>query len=382
MTMQTQFNPKRLSSARIARGYTIKELSERIGVSKQAISQFELGQAIPKAETMMLIINTLDFPKGYFSEAEEEQYVGNTFFRASTSIPKRVREMQKERAEWVSKVYSVLNQYVEFPSLNLPDLSDFPEGEWDSDRVEELAITMRNHWELGDKPINNLVNVLESNGIIVASVELGDVKVDAFCQPRSGRSFVILGEDKKSAARRHFDAAHELGHLLMHLDIHNQDSLTKEEFKIMENQAHQFASAFLLPEDAFSSMVTSETTLDGYTELKKYWRVSIGAMIHRAKDLGILSASRYTSLQKQISMRKMRHKEPLDDVLPVPYPTLFKKAFEAILQSGIDGFELVQKHVRLNPKDVEALCELNPGTLSLRREDSIIKLRYLGNLQN
>ncbi|MFD1775447.1 helix-turn-helix domain-containing protein [Paenibacillus rhizophilus] len=380
--MQTQFNPKRLSSARIARGYTIKELSERIGVSKQAISQFELGQAIPKAETMMLIINTLDFPKGYFFEAEEEQYVGNTFFRASTSIPKRVREMQKERAGWVSKVYSVLNQYVEFPSLNLPDLSDFPEGEWDSDRIEELAITMRNHWELGDKPINNLVNVLESNGIIVASVELGDVKVDAFCQPRSGRSFVILGEDKKSAARRHFDAAHELGHLLMHLDIHNQDSLTKEEFKIMENQAHQFASAFLLPEDAFSSMVTSETTLDGYTELKKYWRVSIGAMIHRAKDLGILSASRYTSLQKQISMRKMRHKEPLDDVLPVPYPTLFKKAFEAILQSGIDGFELVQKHVRLNPKDVEALCELNPGTLSLRRGDSIIKLRYLGNLQN
>ncbi|MBT2289310.1 ImmA/IrrE family metallo-endopeptidase [Paenibacillus albidus] len=382
MTMQTQFNPKRLTSARIARGYTIKELSERIGVSKQAISQFELGQAIPKAETMMLIINTLDFPKGYFSETEEEQYVGNTFFRASTSIPKRVREMQKERAGWVSKVYSVLNQYVEFPSLNLPDLSGFPEGEWDSDRIEELAITMRNHWKLGDKPINNLVNVLESNGIIVASVELGDVKVDAFCQPRSGRSFVILGEDKKSAARRHFDAAHELGHLLMHLDIHNQDSLTKEEFKIMENQAHQFASAFLLPEDAFSSMVTSETTLDGYTELKKYWRVSIGAMIHRAKDLGILSASRYTSLQKQISMRKMRHKEPLDDVLPVPYPTLFKKAFEAILQSGIDGFELVQKHVRLNPKDVEALCELNPGTLSLRREDSIIKLRYLGNLQN
>lgn len=380
--MQTQFNPKRLTSARIARGYTIKELSERIGVSKQAISQFELGQAIPKAETMMLIINTLDFPKGYFSETEEEQYVGNTFFRASTSIPKRVREMQKERAGWVSKVYSVLNQYVEFPSLNLPDLSGFPEGEWDSDRIEELAITLRNHWKLGDKPINNLVNVLESNGIIVASVELGDVKVDAFCQPRSGRSFVILGEDKKSAARRHFDAAHELGHLLMHLDIHNQDSLTKEEFKIMENQAHQFASAFLLPEDAFSSMVTSETTLDGYTELKKYWRVSIGAMIHRAKDLGILSASRYTSLQKQISMRKMRHKEPLDDVLPVPYPTLFKKAFEAILQSGIDGFELVQKHVRLNPKDVEALCELNPGTLSLRREDSIIKLRYLENLQN
>ncbi|SFL20712.1 Zn-dependent peptidase ImmA, M78 family [Paenibacillus sp. 1_12] len=379
--MQTQFNPKKLSSARTARGFTIKELAERIGISKQAISQFELGQAIPKAETMMLIVNTLDFPKGYFFETEEEQYVGNTYFRASASITKRVREMQKERAGWVSKVYNILNQYVEFPIPNLPDLSYFTDGEWDTDRIEELAITTRNHWKLGDKPINNLVNVLESNGVIVASVELGSIKVDAFCQPRSGRSFIILGEDKKSASRRHFDAAHELGHLLMHLDVHNQDSLTKEEFKLMEQQANQFASAFLLPEDAFSSMVSSETTLDGYTELKKYWRVSIGAMIHRAKDLGIISLSRYTSLQKQISMRKMRHKEPLDDVLPVPYPTLFKKAFEVILQSGIDGFELVQKQVRLNPKDVETLCELNPGTLSLRKEDSVIKLRHLGQHQ-
>ncbi|MEI2397019.1 hypothetical protein V8V88_17315 [Paenibacillus phytohabitans] len=58
-----------------------------------------------------------------------------------------------------------------------------------------------------------------------------------------------------------------------------------------------------------------------------------------------------------------------------------KKAFEAILQSGIDVFELVQKQVRLSSKDVEALCELNPGTLALRGDDSVIKLRYFGENQ-
>ncbi|SYX86920.1 helix-turn-helix domain-containing protein [Paenibacillus alvei] len=376
--MQAQFNPKKLTSARIARGFTIKELSERIGVSKQAISQFELDQAVPKAETMMQIVNALDFPRAYFFETDEEHFIGNTFFRASPSISKRVREMQKERAGWVAKIYSILNQYVEFPLTNIPDLTNFSEGEWDREKIEELAIVMRNYWKLGDKPINNLVNVLESNGIILASVELGEIKVDAFCQPRAERSFVILGEDKKSAARRHFDAAHELGHLLMHLDIHNQENLSKEEFKIMEQQANHFASAFLLPEDAFSSMVSSDTTLDGYKELKKYWRVSIAAMIHRAKDLGLISLSRYTSLQKQISMRKMRHKEPLDDVLPVPRPTMFKLAFDAIIQSGIDAFELVQKQIRLNPKDVETICELSPGVLSIQNNDSVIKLRNIG----
>lgn len=376
--MQAQFNPKKLTSARIARGFTIKELAERIGVSKQAVSQFELDQAVPKAETMMQIINALEFPRSYFFEFEEEQYVGNTFFRASSSITKRIRDMQKERAGWVAKIYSVLNQYVEFPPPNLPDLSEFTEGEWEREKIEELAIIMRNHWKLGDKPINNLVNVLESNGIILASIELGNIKVDAFCQPRSGRSFVILGEDKKSAARRQFDAAHELGHLLMHMEVHNQESLSKDEFKLMEHQANYFASAFLLPEEAFSSMVSSDTTLDGYKELKKYWRVSIGAMIHRAKDLGLITLSRYTSLQKQISMRKMRLKEPLDDVLPVPQPTVLKQAFDAMIQSGIDVYELVQKQIRLNPRDIEAICELTPGTLSIRNNDPVIKLRNIG----
>jgi Zn-dependent peptidase ImmA (M78 family)/DNA-binding XRE family transcriptional regulator len=373
--MQTQFNPKKLTSARIARGLTIKELSEKIGVSKQAISQYELGQSTPKAETMMSLINTLDFPKGYFFEYEEDQYVGNTFFRASTSTTKRIREMQKERAGWVAKVYKVLNEYVEFPKLNLPDIGDLFNGEWDNDKIEDLAVILRNHWHLGDRPINNLVNVMESNGIILASVELGEIKVDAFCQPRSERSFVVLGADKKSAARRHFDAAHELGHLLMHMDIDDQDNLTKEEFRKMEQQANQFASAFLLPEDAFSSMVSSDTTLDGYTDLKKYWRVSIGAMIHRAKELGIISLSRYTSLQKQISMRKMRQKEPLDDVLPVPYPAMLKKAFEALIQLNINVFDLVQKQILLSHKDVELLCNLHPDMLSARNQDSIFKMK-------
>jgi Zn-dependent peptidase ImmA (M78 family)/transcriptional regulator with XRE-family HTH domain len=380
--MESQFNPKKLTSARVARGLSIKDLSDKIKVSKQAVSQYELGQAVPKAETMMQIVNVLEFPRMYFSETDSDTYIGNTFFRASSTVTKRVREMQNERAGWVSKIFCVLNEYVEFPPTNLPDLSDFESGEWDQHKIEELAIVTRNHWKLGDKPIHDLVNVMESNGIIVASVELGEMKVDAFCQPRSERSFVILGEDKKSAARRHFDAAHELGHLLMHMDIHNQDSLSKEEFKQMEDQANHFASAFLLPEDAFLSMVSADTTLDGYKELKKYWRVSIGAMVHRARDLNVISLSRYTSLQKQISMRKMRHKEPLDDVLPVPQPSMLKQAFDAILQAGIDGYNLVQNQIRLNSKDVESLCVLHSGALSIRNNEPTIKIRHLNHMSS
>lgn len=63
------FNPRRLKEARLIRGLTIRELAEKIGVTKQAISQYELGEHIPKSETMMAIINTLQFPKNFFTRS-------------------------------------------------------------------------------------------------------------------------------------------------------------------------------------------------------------------------------------------------------------------------------------------------------------------------
>ncbi|MBM7580831.1 helix-turn-helix domain-containing protein [Jeotgalibacillus terrae] len=63
---------------------TITELAEKVGVTKQSISQYELGQSTPKAETLMYLVNTLDFPKVYFYGKDEDEATGNTFFRASS----------------------------------------------------------------------------------------------------------------------------------------------------------------------------------------------------------------------------------------------------------------------------------------------------------
>lgn len=369
------FNPNQLNEARVARGLTIKELAEAISVTKQAVSQYELGISIPKPEVMMSICKTLEMPRAFFYDEDDDEVKGNTFFRASTTISKKVREMQRKRVNWLYRIHSYLDKYVDFPELNLPNTTCLAEEEWDKDSIEELSVLVRNHWKLGDKPITNMVNLLENNGIVVASLQLGNEKIDAFCQPRSANYYILLGEDKQVAVRRQFDAAHELGHLLMHHDIDNQDKLTKEEFKVMEQQANQFASSLLLPEDAFRSLVASSFTLDDYKELKKYWRVSISAMIMRAKDLGIISESRYTSLQKQISMKKWRQKEPLDDVLPVPSPTALRKAVLALLESGLKDELQIAFELKLNSNDIEMLCNLESGTLSVKEVEPVIKLK-------
>lgn len=358
------FNPKRLKEARMSRGMTITELAEKVGVTKQAISQYELGQSTPKAETLMYLVNTLDFPKVYFYGQDEEEATGNTFFRASSRTSQKLKEMQRIRVKWVAKIHSYLEQFIDFPKLNLPDTTRFEDNGWDNLTIEELAILTRNYWELGDKPISNMVNLLEKNGIVVTSLEINDNKIDAFCQTRKKRTIIILGDDKKSAARRNFDCAHELGHLLMHHHIiDDQEQLSREEFKRMEAQADRFASAFLLPKEAFIKMVVSPK-LEHFRDLKKYWKVSMAAMIRRCYDLGYISENQYTYLNKQMAFRKMKKKEPLDDVLKVPSPTLLSRAVEMILEHGLKTEEELIIDLQLSQKDIEMLSTLKPGRLN------------------
>lgn len=365
------FNPKRLREARLTRGLSIKELADEIGITRQAVSQFELGENAPKPETMLAIINTLQFPKNFFYKEFREPYVGNTFFRANATATKKSKEIQYNKTLLAGYIYEYLSELIEFPELNLPKRDNHLE--WDDDAIEELATSVREHWGIGDKPITNIVHLMEKNGIMVFSVDTDSQKVDAFCQHRKGRPFIFLGNDKQSAFRRQFDGGHELGHILMHNEIDNQDVLSKSEFKELENQANKFASALLLPAEAFAKTVTS-TSLLHFIELKKYWHVSIGAMLYRCFDLKLIDESRYTSLQKQISMKKMRTKEPLDDVYPLQEPVVLKKSILMLLENDVKNeLQLIQE-ISVPQDYIEMLCNLEKGTLNKKEIEPTIKL--------
>jgi len=370
---EPQFNPKRLREARLVRGMTISDLAERIGISKQAISQFELGEHSPKHETVLALINTLKFPKNFFYREFKEQYVGNTFFRANATATKKSKEVQFQKTLLAGYIYEYLSEYIEFPELNVPDSSLCLNSEWDNNSIEQLAEQVRKQWDLGDKPITNIVHLLERNGVIVFSVDTDSEKVDAFCQHRKGRPFIFLGNDKQSAFRRQFDGAHELGHILMHKEIDNQDVLSRIEFKEMENQANRFASALLLPAEAFAKTVTS-TSLLHFVELKKYWNVSMAAMLYRCLDLKLIDESKYTSLVKQMSMKKMRTKEPLDDVFPLQEPVVLRKSILMLLENKIKNeLQLIQE-ISVPQEYIEMLCNLDQGTLNYKEPEPTIRL--------
>ncbi|PRR77673.1 hypothetical protein CLLI_22370 [Clostridium liquoris] len=370
----SNFNGERLKFARKYRGKTIADLAQDIGISKQAISQFENGRSFPLFETLMKLINVLKFPHEYFYEDDDINIeLGNTYFRSSSKMTKREESIQKEKTKLIGKIFSFLDEYIEFPKLNLPEFkADLT--------IEEMAIKLREHWGLGEEPIKDIVYVLEKNGVIVTSMNTNTDTIDAYSQQQNINGekhfIVVLGNDKHSATRRQFSLAHELGHIVMHDSFLDVEDLTKEEIRNMENEAHTFASAFLLPRDSFGRDVSIyPTDLNYYKQLKKKWKTSISAMLVRANHLGILTNSSYQVAMKKMSKLGWRKCEPLDDTLIMNRPTVLRRAIDILIDNDIldeSGIlkELSNRGLTLPTEEIEMLLGLDNGKLKPKNIDN------------
>ncbi|WP_132995802.1 helix-turn-helix domain-containing protein [Sporanaerobacter acetigenes] len=374
MLKSKKFNGTRLKSARIYRGMTITELANYIGVTKQSISQFENNQISPQFDTLMKMIKILEFPREYFYEEDKiEVSLGNTYFRALSKMSKKEENMQKEKTKLLGKIFSFLNEYIEFPSLNLPEFDE-------NLSVEDKALKLREYWGLGEEPILDMIYLLEKNGIIVSAMHTNSDNIDAFSQQQiingEKRYVIVLGNDKYSATRRQFSAAHELGHIVLHDGFLEIDNMTKEEIRNMENEAHTFAAAFLLPRNAFANDIKLyPTNLEYYKQLKKKWRASISAMIVRANHLGILSYSSYQTLMKKMGKLGWRTEEPLDDTIIMNKPTVLRRAIDILLENDIlDEREIIEElslsGISLNRQEVEVLLGLEEGKLTPKKIES------------
>lgn len=373
------FNGDRLRTARIYRGKTIAELAEEVSVTKQAISQFENGKS-PGLETLLRLINALGFPREYFFEEDKDQIkIGNTYFRALLTTNKKDRLSQIEKTKMVARIYHFLNQYVDFPRLNLPDRN------FNTNDIEEIALQVRNYWGLGNEPITNMVRLLEKNGFVVTSFFTEGDNIDAFSQRQEVNGvehyFIVLGEDKNSATRRQFNAAHELGHIMLHDWSQDLELVSREEFRQMESEANQFAAAFLLPRESFVNDLIYPSKLDYYVELKKKWKVSIAAMIVRAYQLKVINYNQYQYLMRQMSKNGWRTKEPLDNEFQVPKPSVLRKAIDILITNSVlTGDQIVQQlsksHLTLNSNDIEILLGLDEGTLiNKKRSNPVVSIK-------
>jgi Zn-dependent peptidase ImmA (M78 family)/DNA-binding XRE family transcriptional regulator len=358
------FVKERLTQAREARGLTLVALADLVGVTSAAITHYEKGENAPRPETLEKIAEKLSLPLSYFLKPDPvSKESDRLFWRSLSAATKQSRVRAERRYEWFIEITEYLAEYFDFPECHIPEF-DVPRDfrKIDSMLIESLAEQTRDEWRLSRGPIPDVVRTLEANGVLIALGSMGTEHIDAFSEfSEDGHARICLGIDKEIMVRRRFDAAHELGHLILHRGVDKKTLHRAADFKMIETQAHAFANAFLLPAKSFVDELFTPS-LDGFRALKGRWKVSIAAMINRSQSLNLVSEDQAKRLWMNLNRRDWRRFEPLDDLAP-ERPQTVAKCFSTLIEEGIKSKEQIIMDLRLAPKDIEELTALPAGFL-------------------
>ena len=361
------FRGKRLREARLSRGLYKNALADMIGVSGTAITRYEADEDKPQSERLEAIAKQLSFPIEFFSRHEwpEEQPI--VFWRSRAAETKYAREMTEQRMTWLCELFAHLEREVDFPTYSMPDVGvpdDF--RSLTSETIEGVAEELRQEWRLSDYPIPDVTLALENAGIPVVTLDISSEKQDGFCfrSETLARLFVGINTYNVSAVRARYDAAHELGHAIFHGKVTRQQTRDPALHKVLENQAHRFAGAFIFPRSAFRKEVRMPT-LDYFSSLKKRWGLSIAAMVYRASDLGLIDETDRGILYRNMTRRRWRGplQEPFDSRadMPLERPRMVRRAVEAVISDVPMGRSGLLNTLALPEREIEQLASLDTG---------------------
>ncbi|CDG89812.1 helix-turn-helix domain-containing protein [Xenorhabdus bovienii] len=332
------FNAERLRLARERRGLTQKTLAEQAGLTSRTISTYEKSGIFEPiaSDSMEKIAAVLGYPLAFFSSEEvpslEDEAVS---FRAMTKLSAQKRNAAISAGKLVQELSSWMESSFKLPAPNIPDCS------FDSSCApEDAARIVREYWGIGELSISNIIHLLEVNGIKVFSLAENCLEVDAFSFWMDGKPFVLLNT-MKTPERSRFDAAHELGHLVLHKHSSNNGRLA-------EIEADQFASAFLMPERSILAMVPRMPSLDHLIQLKKHWKVSLAALVRRTFDVRLSTEWHYRQLCIELSRRGFRTTEP-EGMETREKSMILDKVFTSLRNSGVKRLDIInQLHLPLD----------------------------------
>lgn len=314
------FSACRLRLARKRNRFTAKELAEKCGVSAVTLSRIEKGLNEPARETIEAVARATNFPVEFFYGGDvDELDVKAASFRSLTAMTAKERDAALSAGSFAYMFSDWVSGKFNMPEADLPDLSH-------ERNPANAARLIRDSWGLGEKPIGNMIKLLETKGVRVFSLAESTKNVDAFSCWRNDIPYVFLNTFK-SAEHSRFDAAHELGHLILHR--HGGPRQDRQ----VEIEANNFASSFLMPSADIRSRISYVNSIDGLIKAKKRWGVSVAAMTYRLHKLEIISEWQNRTFNIQINKRGFRTKEP--EPLPRETSSVWKTVFSQLWRDKI-----------------------------------------------
>ena len=310
--------PSRLVIARKRRGLTLTQLAGLTGMSTRSISLYENGHQEPSADTLRQLALVLDVSPGFLRAPELDEIPEDAVsFRALSKMTAR----QRDRSLSAGRVALLINDWIDtrfrLPETDIPRLTGHD--------PEAAAEVTRARWGLGERPVSNVLHLLESRGARIYSLSSENAELDAYSLYWHGRPFIFLATGK-TGERGRFDAAHELGHLVLHGE-HQVPSRPAA-----EAEANRFAAAFLMPRASVLAGDLRDATPERIVEAKRTWKVSAMALAHRLHELDLLTEWGYRTACVQLARLGYRSSEPRG--IERESSQLLAKVFRAVRDGG------------------------------------------------
>lgn len=278
-----------LRRLRLAQGLTQEQAAESAGISKGAYRNIEGRKSVPRVDTLHRLAEALEVPiQDLVTPAPELRRVR---FRSFKKLRTRA-EILVAVGRWLAD----FNGLEELLGARVPYALAAGKGAAAHRRAgvspQRAAAQARERMRLDPgEPVRDICGLLEARGIKVYPYTVAS---DAFfglsvAAPDGGPAIVVNTWDRISVERWIFTAAHELGHLLLHLD--DYDVAQRDEEKRQEKEANLFASYFLMPEEVFAkewSETYGMAFVDRVLKVKRIFRVSYRTVLYRLSEaLGI-----------------------------------------------------------------------------------------------
>lgn len=272
-----------LRRIRSAKGKSQAEVADAAGLSRVGYRNIEGGASAPRVDSLMQIASALD--------VRLEELL--TPVRTLTAVRFRAQKKMTTRGELLADVARWLDDYNEIEALLeakekfafagvRKKVEGMPHGEA---RARKAAEHARQAVKLTDRDvIRDICGMLEENGAKVFTPKLASEGFFGLSVAASdgGPAVVVNVWERLSVERWIFTAAHELGHLILHLDAY--DVTKTEEDPTQEKEADMFASYFLMPDALFDREFNEARGLPLVKlvfKLKRIFRMSWKSVLYR-----------------------------------------------------------------------------------------------------
>lgn len=320
---------KRLRNARLMRGLSMQQLCVMMNdiVTKQSVSKYERGESMPDSTILIALCHALDVTPDYLFRANRSS-LHNVHYRKLTRLSakeeKSINLMVEDTIERINEIEDICGIERHF------DASTFGFQVKSMDDVFIAASQLRKDWNIGNAAISNVINMLESNGIIVVEVDASDAFSGLNGTLEDGTPVIVINL-RMTAERKRFTALHELGHALLRFS-EDVDEKAEEQF------CNVFANEILIPKQVFLQTIGNKRHDIALVELKNLqsdYGISVDALMYKAKYLDIISENRYTTYWKKKNFDSTFKSQVEKSISDDEHSTRFENLIYRALSSGL-----------------------------------------------